>query len=125
MRCPNCGKEMNYTDKGYWAYPFSTGPEPDYPDWFPKDIYSCKDCNIKNINDEWKIPDKLKPTEKQKKTILFINNHLNMNLKAITKHQCWLAINKYFDKAKKTSLHSYNYYEDLQDYYGFCEGDFC
>ena len=29
------------------------------------------------------------------------------------------------DKAKKTPLHSYEYYEDLQEYFGFCEGDFC
>ena len=31
----------------------------------------------------------------------------------------------YFEEAKKTPLHSREYYEDLQDYFGFCEGDFC
>ena len=52
-------------------------------------------------NDTWNIPNKLLPTEKQKKTILFINNHLRMDLEALTKHQCWLDIGKYFDEAKK------------------------
>lgn len=125
MKCPNCDKEMKYTDKGYWGYSFSTGYEPDYPDYFRRDIYSCKDCKIKNVNDKWEIPKKYLPTEKQEKTILFINNHLRMDLKALTKHQCWLDIGKYFDKAKKTPLHLSEYYEDMQEYFGFCEGDFC
>lgn len=125
MKCPNCDKEMKYKDKGYWGYPFSTGIEPDYPDWFPQDVYTCKECKIKKVNDEWTIPKKYLPTEKQVKTILYINNHLRMDLETLTKHQCWLDIGKYFDKAKKTPLHSSEYYEDLQEYFGFCEGDFC
>ena len=125
MKCPNCDKEMKYKDKGYWGYPFSTGPEPDYPDWFRQDIYTCKDCKIKKVNDEWTIPKKFLPTEKQIKTILFINNHLRIDLETLTKHQCWLDIGKYFDEAKRTPLHSSEYYEDLQEYFGFCEGDFC
>ena len=100
MKCPNCDTEMKYVNKGYWGYPFSTGPEPDYPDWYPKDIYSCKTCKIKKINDTWEIPKKYEPTEKQKSTILFINNRLHIDLEALTKHQCWLDINKYFNKAK-------------------------
>lgn len=124
MKCPNCDKEMKYTDKGYWEYPFSTGPEPDYPDWFRQDIYTCTDCKIKKVNDEWQIPKKFLPTEKQIKTILFINNHLNMDLEALTKHQCWLDIGKYFDEAKKTPLYSDDYYLDMQEYYGMCEADF-
>lgn len=125
MKCPNCDKEMKYKDKGYWGYPFSTGVEPDYPDWFRQDVYTCKECKIKKVNDEWTIPKKYLPTDKQVKTILYINNHLRMDLEALTKHQCWLDIGKYFDKAKKMPLHSSEYYEDLQEYFGFCEGDFC
>ena len=125
MKCPNCDKEMKYKDKGYWGYPFSTGDEPDYPDWFPNDVYTCKECKIKKVNNEWTIPKKFLPTEKQIKTILYINNHLRMDLETLTKHQCWLDIGKYFEEAKKTPLHSREYYEDLQDYFGFCEGDFC
>ena len=48
-----------------------------------------------------------------------------MDLEALTKHQCWLDIGKYFEEAKKTPLHTDGYYEDMQEYFGFCEGDFC
>lgn len=127
MKCPNCHQKMKYKDKGYWGYPFSTGPEPDYPDWIRKDIYKCKDCGIKKINDDWKVPSEYLPTKKQIRTIEFINNRLGMNLETITKRQCCKDIKKYFADAKRPKL-SYDdgesYYE-LQDYFGFCEEDFC
>lgn len=125
MICPNCDKEMKYRDDSYWGSPFQTGPEPDYPDYIRKEVYWCNCCRIRKVNDVWEIPKKYLPTEKQKNTILFINNHLRMNLEALTKHQCWVDTGKYFEKAKKTPLHSNEYYEDLQEYFGFSEGDFC
>lgn len=48
-----------------------------------------------------------------------------MDLKAITKHQCWLDIGKYFERAKKTPLHSNEDYVNTQEYFGMCESDFC
>ena len=87
--------------------------------------YTCRSCKITYDGDKWTIPKDKLPTEKQKKTILFINNHLNMDLEALTKHQCWLDIGKYFEEAKKTPLHTDEYYEDMQEYFGWCEGDFC
>ena len=48
-----------------------------------------------------------------------------MDLEAITKHQCWLDIGKYFEEAKNTPLHTDEWYEDLQECFGMCEGDFC
>jgi len=102
MKCPNCGKEM--IDKSY-------SKRERFYHWEDEEFYYrdnyyekfvCNDCKISFENDTWNIPNKLLPTEKQKKTILFINNHLSMDLKALTKHQCWLDIGKYFDKAKKT-----------------------
>ena len=53
------------------------------------------------MNDKWEIPKKYLPTEKQEKTILFINNHLKMDLKALTKHQCWLDIGNILKKQRK------------------------
>lgn len=125
MKCPNCDKEMTYRDEGYWGFPLTTGPEPDYPDWFKRDIYSCKDCRIRKVNDEWKIPEKYAPTEKQQNTILFINNRLSMQIEALTKHQCWLDIGKYFEKAKQSHVHSHEYHEELLDYFGMDASDFC
>ena len=71
------------------------------------------------------IPEKYNPTEKQEKTILFINNHLGMDIQPLTKHQCWLDIGKYFERAKRTSLHDDQYYIDMQEYCGMDESDFC
>ena len=124
MRCPNCSNEMKYRNDGCWGFPFSTGPEPDYPEWIPRDVYFCNDCRIRKVNEEWTIPKKYAPTEKQKNTILFINNRLKMKLEALTKHQCWLDIGRYFEEAKQTQVHSDEYYEDLQDYFGMDASDF-
>ena len=101
MNCPNCNKEMKYEDKGYWGYPFTTGPEPDYPDYFKRDIYTCKECKIMCDNKEWKIPKKYeRPTEKQLNTVLFINKRLGLTFEPLLKVQCWRFINKFFNKAK-------------------------
>ena len=125
MKCPNCDKEME--DKRY------TKLEPFYH-WEDEEVYYqknthekflCKSCGISYTNDKWKIPQKYFPTEKQKKTILYINNHLGMNIQPLTKHQCWINIGEYFEKAKNTPLHDNQYYIDIQEYYGMSEGDFC
>lgn len=125
MKCPNCEKEM--TDKSYSKLEeFYHWEDEDY--YYRKNYYEkfiCKDCKISFENNKWHIPNNLIPTEKQKKTILFINNHLKMNLEALTKHQCWLDIGKYFDEAKKTPLYSDEDWINMQEYFGMCEGDFC
>jgi hypothetical protein len=122
MRCPCCNGKMKYKDKGYWAYPFSTGPEPDYPDWYKKDVYKCTECDIKKVNDEWKIPKKYeRATEKQIKTVKFINSMLDKNFEPVLKKQTWEFINKYFEEAqeaKRERLESY--YEQNEDlFYDF------
>lgn len=115
MKCPNCGKEMKYKHGTGYHLDFSGTAE----NWELKyywQEYSCKLCKITYDGSNWTIPNDKLPTEKQKKTILFINNHLNMGLEALTKHQCWLDISKYFEEAKGTPLHTDGYYEDMQEY---------
>lgn len=125
MKCPNCGKEM--VDKSYSKLEeFYHWEDEEY--YYKNNYYEkfvCNDCNISFEDDKWHIPNNLMPTEKQKKTILFINNHLRMDLEALTKHQCWLDIGKYFDEAKNTPLYSDEDWIDMQEYFGMCEGDFC
>ena len=123
LNCPCCEKPMKYKDKGYYGYPFSTGPEPDYPDWIRRDVYTCKDCRIKNVNDEWTIPKKYKrPSEKQTKAVLFINNYLDKDFEPLLSVQCWRIINKYLDKAiKAKQVRDEQMYEDMRDFY---DGDF-
>lgn len=66
---------------------------------------------------------KLLPTEKQKNTILFINNRLGEDFESLTKRQCWEIINQNFDKAKNTPKPSnYGYdYDDIDEVYGISE----
>lgn len=124
MKCQNCGKKMKHKKGIGHAIDFS-GTAEDWELEYFWETYKCKACKIKYDGRNWKIPDALLPTEKQKNTISFINNHLDMDLSALTKKQCWSDINKYFEKAKKRPLHSDEYYMDLQEEYGMCESDFC
>lgn len=124
MNCPNCGKKMIYKHGTGHHIDFS-GTAEDWELEYCWEEYKCKSCKITYDGNHWTIPRDKLPTEKQKKTILFINNHLNMDLVALTKHQCWLDISKYFNQAKNTPLHTDEYYEDMQEYFGWCEGDFC
>lgn len=124
MKCPNCGKEMKHEHKIGHHIDFS-GTAEDWELEYCREEYSCKACKITYDGNTWNIPNKYKPTDKQIKTILFINNHLNLDLETLTKHQCWIDIGKYFEEAKNTLLHSNEYYEDMQEYFGLCEGDFC
>ena len=125
MKWPNCGKEM--IDKSYSKFEeFYHFEDEQY--YYRNNYYEkfvCKDCKISFENDKWTIPSGLMPTEKQKRTVLFINNHLGMDIKALTKHQCWLDIGKYFDKAKSTPLYSDEEFIEMQDYFGMTEADFC
>lgn len=123
MNCPNCGREMKYKQGTGECIDFS-GTAEDWELEYSWEEYSCRVCKISYDGNHWIIPKNKLPTEKQKNTILFINNRLNMNLEALTKHQCWLDIGKYFDRAKGTPLHTYEWYEDMQEYFGYSEGDF-
>lgn len=102
MKCPCCNNKMKYKNKGYWGTPFCTGPEPDYPEWIQKDVYVCKECHIKKVNDEWKIPKKYKrPSQKQINAIWFINEQLDKDFEPVLKKQCWNIIHKYLEEAIK------------------------
>ena len=85
MKCINCKTEMK--DKSYSYYGLGDW-DMDYPASYHEE-YRCPICKCKYINGKWEVPKKVeKPTEKQVKTILFINNKLQMALKPITKQQC-------------------------------------
>lgn len=102
MNCPNCKNNMKYSTEQRKIFDLSGTADYDY---YLVDVYKCKNCNIKKINDEWSVPEKLKPTDKQEKTLLFINSRLKTNFEPITKRQCWEIINNNFEKAKTTMTH--------------------
>lgn len=110
MICPNCGKEMKSIDRRYVGF----GDEPDY-DTYEHIGDECKKCHIKynEHSRSWELPEALKPTEKQIKTVLFIENRLNIRANnLVTKKQYCEFIGKYFNKAKSTDVHEY----DLDDF---------
>lgn len=113
MICPNCDIQMEYKNYCRLEPFYHWEDEETYYQKIQHEKYICKFCNISYIDGVWKVPRKFQPSEKQKNTILFINNHLGMDLKSITKHQCWKDIGKYFESAKKTPLQDYQYYIDI------------
>lgn len=124
--CPECGIKMKHKEK-YIPDVNIFGPEPDNESYIRIDKYKCDECHISYDGEEWNVPKKLRPTEKQKSTILFINHHLGMDLEAVTKHQAWREISQYFDQAKKQAgkqtketgndEEGYDDREDLYDYF--------
>lgn len=125
VKCLNCDKEMD--NKSYCKMEefYHCGDKEIYYQKVEHKKFVCKSCKIIYLDDEWKIPEKYNPTEKQKKTILFINNHLGMDIQPLTKHQCWLDIGKYFERAKKTPLYDDQCCIEMQEYYGMDASDFC
>ena len=119
MICPNCGKEMKSIDRRYDGF----GDEPDY-DLYEHTGDECRKCRIKydEHSCSWVLPDSLKPTEKQIKTVLFIQNRLNIRAdNLVTKKQYCEFIGKYFDEAKNTKEFKYDICESDYEEYGYAE----
>lgn len=125
MKCPNCDREMDNKTHCKMEGFYHWEDEEIYYQKVEHEKFVCKSCKITYLDGKWKIPEKYNPTEKQEKTILFINNHLCMDIQPLTKHQCWLDIGKYFERAKRTPLHDDQYYIDMQECCGMDESDFC
>lgn len=100
MLCPNCKREMIFSD-GIGHHIDFSGTADDYELEYYWKKYSCERCAISYDGESWDVPKDLLPSVKQKRTILFINNRLDKDLKAITRHQCWVDINRYFEKARR------------------------
>ena len=111
--CPNCGNPITMTE--YYKRFYHWEDERHY--YYLATKGECTKCHIQRDDGEWIIPEDLLPTEKQKKTVMFIRNRLNIPYgeEGITKHTYWEFINRYFDKAK--TLHNeQGYFDD-----GICD----
>ncbi len=131
MECPNCFNEM-VCKREIRYIPDLSGTADDEELEYVWEQNKCKKCGISyeqdlccGLHGKWKNIEKYAPTEKQKKTILFINSRLHLGLEALTKRQCWRDINKYFDEAKETPKYTDEDWLDIQEAYGMDYGDFC
>lgn len=116
IKCPNCGKDIKLTDE-YRECGWEWGEDCEGL-YHLVTVGECKDCKIKYYNAEWKIPEELKPTVKQCRTVRFIENRLDARLHDDIglKKRYWQFISQYFEEAKKIELEPYNDYEDYYDY---------
>lgn len=124
--CPGCGRIMRFQETPCIIFDASgTADDEDLQGTHYE--WSCPVCGIKYENGKWDVPEHKRPSEKQIRTILFINGRLGLDLEApLTKRQAWIWTDRYFDEAR--SIGSAEYDDrgyDLQDAYGFSEGDFC
>ncbi len=93
MLCPNCNTEMK--EKTYI---------PSDEDFWVNHDYFCPKCSIFKLDgQDWIIPDELKPTEKQERTVAFIHSRLGISFDGIieTKKEYSSFISKHFEDAKK------------------------
>ena len=122
MKCINCEAEMK--DKSYSYYGLGDW-DMDYPASYHEE-HKCPNCKCKYVREDygkgkWVIPEHVElPTEKQVRTILFINNKCGLDIKPITKNQCIRDIGKWFDKAKEIADRPY-YDDDYDDHYCHCD----
>lgn len=109
MLCPNCNTEM--TERNYIP------PDEDF------DIctdYRCPKCHVFKLDgQDWTIPDELKPTEKQERTVAFIHSRLGIPFDGVieTKKEYFNFIAKHFEdaKRKKRPINSREWEDSLND----------
>lgn len=119
MKCPNCGKEM--TDLSYFVEDvYGFGDEPDYTTCTKVNKFKCKTCNISVEDDKWTVPKHLNPaSEKQIRTVEWINRTLGTDCVPLLKGQCWLFISQHIKEAIAVSEHQRDeYYEWHREEYG-------
>ena len=115
IKCPNCGKDIKLTDE-YRECGWNWGE--DYQGlYYLVTKGKCKNCKIQYYDGEWEIPKELQPTEKQYRTVKFIENRLSVRLNDDIglKKRYWKFISQYFEEAKKVEFDSDDY-EDFGDY---------
>lgn len=114
MLCPNCNTEMK--EKTYIP------PDEDFD---VSHDYFCPKCHVFRLDgQDWTIPDELKPTEKQERTVTFIYSRLGIPFDGIieTKKEYSSFISKHFEDAKqkkrpiKTREQDSNFDEELLEY---------
>ena len=105
MRCPNCGKPMKRQRSVFKPF-YHWEDERVYYEL--ENVAKCDKCDIVNSEGHWIIPDNLQPTEKQERTVAFIEHRLNVfyDPEVKLRRNCSDFIAKYFEQAKKEEVPS-------------------
>lgn len=121
MICPECGHKMKHRYEYRGEYVFEDCSELYYK---KVEVFRCPQCKIK-YDGEYHIPKKLQPTEKQKRTVKFIENRLGRHVDFPELRSYYsVFIFKWFDEAKQAlPKQTYLSDEDMCSY--FDESDFC
>ena len=122
MTCPNCGSPMVESKKFRPFYHWE-----DECTYYKRiDVAKCKVCGITNEDGTWNIPESLKPTQKQERTVKFIENRLDVcyDSEVKLKRTCRDFIAKYFEQAKKEET-SPSFTEEDCDALGLDASMFC
>ena len=118
MKCPGCNKDMTITSDFELRYCLDEDGLDLDKAYMKVFTSTCKTCNIKfkkdefsgpfSKKDEWILPDKLKPSEKQIKFVENIALKLNKSIdNLVTKNQYWNFIKQNEDKYKKVKDRDY------------------
>ena len=119
MNCPNCNKEMD--DLSYFVEDvYGFGDEPDYSTCTKKEKFHCKKCSITVDDGVWKIPQHFnRASDKQIKTVEWINRVLGTDCVPLLKGQCWRFIAEHMAEATEASEREREeYYEWHREEYG-------
>lgn len=92
MNCPYCNKKMVRKEK---LNPFCDFADPSEPWLVEKEVYVCKDCGIKKIDGQWKIPHKYRrPTFRQTRDCKALATIYDVDFEPLLARQCKRFINK-------------------------------
>lgn len=107
--CPNCGKDMEITSNTTRHHTDFSGTADEGEMDYQHLVQKCKTCGITHGYDEdepdkienWKIPDKLKPTAKQITCVGYINNTIGSDFLPLTKKSCSDFIKENLEYSKR------------------------
>ena len=109
LNCPQCNKEMIYKTNTKYESFYHTEDEEEYYQLIMHERYSCKECKINLIDNEWKIPKQLLPTEKQINVVKIICDNLDMEYIISTKKDAIKFIGEYLNTSITVSRERSNY----------------
>lgn len=116
MICPQCDKEMIYKEYSRMEGLYHWEDECNYFVPIKHIKNTCNNCKISCLDEKWKIPKEIRPTEKQVKAIEIICSVLNIDYVLTTKKDATRFISENIQKSKAKSKVLKNTEQGYEDY---------